>query len=436
MSVIIDNVEKESAAFKSGIRTNHTLLQINGCDINDGLDFSFYITDTNVTLCLYDSTGTEYSCSFVKEEQDQLGISFSTFLIDEEKSCKNGCIFCFIDQLPAGMRKTLYFKDDDSRLSFLHGNYVTLTNLTEKDIDRIIEMHISPINISVHTTDPSLRVKMMRNKNAGKALEYLPRLVNAGIALNAQIVLCPGINDGENYEKTLGDLYGYTPCLRSICAVPVGITKFRDKLFPLRTFTKDEAADIIAITDKYARKSLLKNGSSIFYVSDELYIKSGKALPGHEYYEEYYQLENGVGMISLFTHEFKTALELCDTESTARSVTVVTGELAAPFIKALAGEAQAKIPGLNITVIPVKNRFFGPEITVSGLVCGSDIMSVKGLLRGSEVLFPASMLRSERDRFLDDVTPEQIENKLGICMRPVETDGFMFLDALLGIYEE
>ena len=306
--VKITDVEKNSRAAKRGILPGDTLVKINGNEINDVLDYRFYLTECLVDITLL-RDGEEYSVSIKKGEYDDIGLDFETPLMDKKQTCKNGCIFCFIDQNPEGLRDSLYFKDDDSRLSFIHGNYITLTNMSDKDIDRIIKMRISPINISVHTTNPELRVKMMKNKRSGEVLDYLSRFAEAGLSMCGQIVLCRGINDGSELLRSLDDLAGYYPAMGSVAIVPAGLTKFRDKLFPLTDFTSEEASEIIDMINSVGETHKKKYGTRVFYAADEFYLKAGRPIPDADYYEDYPQIENGVGMLRSFSDEFGMALE-------------------------------------------------------------------------------------------------------------------------------
>ena len=360
--------------------------------------------------------------------------------MDKKHSCTNRCVFCFIDQLPPGMRESLYFKDDDDRLSFLHGNYVTLTNLKDEDIDRIIKMHISPVNVSVHTTNPELRVKMMKNKHAGEVLSYLDRMANAGIALCTQIVLCKGLNDGAELDRTLHDLIKYHPSLRSCAIVPVGLTKYREKLYPLEAFSPEECAAVIEQVNAYGNWCLKEFGTRIFYCSDEFYIRAGLPLPTEEFYEDYSQIENGVGMLTSMRAEFDMELdyldELLGDFCAPRKVSVITGMAAYEHISSLASELQSRVEGLSVSVYPIVNNFFGERVTVAGLITGGDVVEqLAGKDLGDELLFPSVMLRADGDVFLDDMTPEELSGRLGVGVRACESDGAKFIAAVLGICE-
>ncbi len=435
--VKITGVAHNSRAYRCGIWAGDNLLSINGREICDVLDYRFHLTDTNIELLL-SRDGEEYTVKIKKQQYDDIGLEFETPLMDKKQSCHNKCIFCFIDQLPSGMRDTLYFKDDDSRLSFLHGNYITLTNLHERDIDRIIEMHISPINISVHTTNPSLRVKMMHNKRAGEVLSYMKRLADANISLCGQIVLCRGINDGEELIRSMRDLSALFPAMQSVSIVPAGLTKFRDKLYPLTEYTRDEAREIVNMIDGFAEEMKAKCGQRVFFAADELYLKAELPLPDGEYYEGYPQIENGVGMIRSMRDEFDSELEyaeeLIPELKVPRCVSIATGAAAYDSILNMAKMLEEKIDGLKINVYKIKNNFFGESITVAGLLTGRDIAEQlydKDL--GECLFFPENMLRAGEDIFLDDMTPDALSEKLGVRAAPASNDGAIFIrDLLLG----
>ncbi len=428
-----------SIAEEAGIRGGDVLISINQNEIRDVLDYRFYLTDTNVSLTL-SRGGAEYTVHINKGEYDDIGLEFETPLMDKKHSCTNRCVFCFIDQLPPGMRESLYFKDDDDRLSFLHGNYVTLTNLKDADIDRIIKMHISPVNVSVHTTNPELRVKMMKNKHAGEVLSYLGRMADAGIALCTQIVLCKGLNDGAELDRTMHDLIQYHPSLRSCAIVPVGLTKYREKLFPLEAFTPEECAAVIEQVNAYGNWCLKEYGTRIFYCSDEFYVRAGLPLPNEDYYEDYSQIENGVGMLTSMKSEFDFELDYLD-ELLAdfrapRTVSVATGIAAHEHIASLAKELMARVDGLTVNVYPILNNFFGHSVTVAGLLTGGDVVEqLSGKDLGDELLFPAVMLRADGDIFLDDMTPAELSDRLSVPVRASENDGAKLIAALLGIGE-
>ena len=428
-----------SIAAKAGIRGGDVLVSINQNEIRDVLDYRFYLTDTNVSITLL-RADKPYTVHINKGEYDDIGLSFETPLMDKKHSCTNKCVFCFIDQLPPGMRESLYFKDDDDRLSFLHGNYVTLTNLKDEDIDRIIKMHISPVNVSVHTTNPELRVKMMKNKHAGRVLSYLNRMADAGIALCTQIVLCKGLNDGAELDRTLHDLIKYHPALRSCAIVPVGLTKYREKLYPLEAFSPEECAAVIEQVNAYGNWCLKEFGTRIFYCSDEFYIRAGLPLPPEEFYEDYSQIENGVGMLTSMRAEFDMEMEYLDELlvdfRAPRTVSVITGMAAYEHIASLANALTERVDGLTVNVYPIQNDFFGERVTVAGLITGGDaVKQLKGKELGDELLFPSVMLRADGDVFLDDMTPAQLSEHLDVPVCATESDGAKFISALLGIGE-
>jgi len=429
MAVTIAGVIPKSHAARKRIRPGWQLLSLNSHEIGDVLDYQFYLTEEKLQLRLFDGATTRL-VTIHKEETEDIGLEFETYLMDEQRSCRNKCIFCFIDQLPPGMRDTLYFKDDDSRLSFLFGNYITLTNLSERDVERIIAMHISPINVSVHTTDPELRCKMMNNRFAGERLSLLRRLADAGIDLQCQLVLVPGWNDGEALEKSLCDLAALTPALKGVAAVPVGLTRYREGLTPLRLFTPAECAAVIDCMEAAAEKQLAETGNRLFYPSDEFFLRAGRSLPDAAYYGEFGQLENGVGMCALLKEQFMQALTSCDESAAGSHLILATGRLVAPLLQELVDEAEKKWHNLKVTVYPIRNDFFGETITVSGLVTGQDIVAQLTGIAADRLLFPDNMLRREGDRFLDDMTPEELSEKLGIPVLAVGCDGADLVDAL------
>ena len=432
--VTVYGIVPGSDAERNGVKVGDKLHTVNGSEINDVLDYRFYLTDTKVLLTL-ERDGVFYKIEILKEMYADIGLEFETYLMDKKRSCRNGCIFCFIDQLPKGLRETLYFKDDDSRLSFLMGNYITLTNLSDGDVDRIIKMRISPVNISVHTTNPELRVMMMKNKNAGASLGYLKRLKDAGIELNLQIVLCKGINDGAELERSMRDIAELFPEASSCSVVPAGLTKFRDKLYPLSPYTPCECAEVIRQVTAFGDECEKKYGSRIFFCGDEFYIKSGTPLPDEPFYEGYPQIENGVGMITSMRAEFDYALECALDNGSLRTLSIATGKAAFGFMKELAQKAEAVHSGLKVNVFEIENNFFGKNITVAGLLTAKDVCeqlqkpAENGLL-GQRLLLPRVMLRSEGDLTLDGVTPEEISEKLGVEIRFVESDGQALADEL------
>ncbi len=432
MSVTVKSVVPHSPAHKAGVVGGDILLSINSHEIRDVLDYRFYMLEPTLSLAIL-RNGQELTLTLQKDEYDDPGMEFDTYLMDAQKGCKNKCIFCFIDQLPKGMRKSLYFKDDDSRLSFLFGNYITLTNLTEQEVERIIKMHISPINISVHTTNPDLRVEMMKNPHAGKVLSIMKQFADAGISMNCQLVLCPDINDRGELEHSLKDLGELYPAVQSIAAVPVGVTKHREGLAPLSPFTKEQAVAVVDCMEAFGNAFLEKHGTRLCYPADEFYLKAGRPLPNGEFYEEYAQIENGVGMWTSFLEEFQYALKDQPKEPINRTVSMVTGKAAYPLIARCAKEAEENFSGLTCHVYAIENHFFGEHITVTGLLTGQDVIAqVKGKPLGETLLLPACTLRREGDMMLDDTTPQQLEETLGVPVTIVPDSGEAFLSCLLG----
>lgn len=430
MAVTIQAVAGGSPAAGKHIEAGDRLLSINGHEIADVLDYRFFLTETRLRLVL-ERAGKRYVLLLRKAEDEDIGLEFETYLMDKQHACRNKCVFCFIDQLPPGMRGSLYFKDDDSRLSFLFGNYITLTNLSEHEISRIIAMHISPINISVHTTNPALRCRMMNNRFAGDALQTLRRFVDAGLQINCQLVLCPGWNDGEELQKTLEDLAGMMPSVKSVAAVPVGLTRYREGLEPLRLFTKEEAADTIDRMEAVGDRLLRERGNRLFYPSDEFYLQAGRPIPPADFYGEFAQLENGVGMVALLRAQFGEALAACDGTPSGRRLLLATGVSAAPILEMLVDAAKKKWHTLTVDVVAIVNHFFGENITVAGLVTGGDLIEQLKGRRADLLLIPDAMLRREDDLFLDDLTPADVEQALGMPVRAVGADGADLVEALL-----
>lgn len=433
MPVKISAVEEHSYAEKAGILPGESIVSINGNVIKDVLDYRFYMTDRNLAVELLDKDGNTRKVEIKKPQYADLGLDFETYLMDKEHCCKNKCIFCFIDQMPPNMRETLYFKDDDSRLGFLFGNYITLTNLDDEDIDRIIKMHLSPINVSVHTTNPRLRVEMMKNPRAAESLEYLKRLADAGIALHIQLVLCPGINDGEELVRTFADLAELGPSVESVVCVPVGLTKYREKLPKLVPYDANGAKKVIETVDLFREKMRAERGIAVAYAADEFFIKAGLPLPEYEYYDDFTQLEDGVGLCTLLKHEFYEAFDYFPPSEYNRRVTVPTGKAAYSTIKELANAAESRYKGLKVDVLAMENNFFGELITVTGLLTGGDIAAqLKGRDNGDAVLICESTLRYEHDKFIDDTTPEYVEHELSVPVLMVPNDGYKLLCAMLG----
>lgn len=429
MSTIITSVDRHSPAERAGITPGEQLLTINGHQIIDVLDYRFYGYDTDCCLELREPAGTVRTVSLRKPEGRDLGLNFDTVLMDDMRSCANHCIFCFVDQMPPGMRQTLYFKDDDARLSFLQGNYITLTNLTEREAQRIIDLRISPINVSVHTTDPQLHCTMLGNKNALRSLDYIRAFCKAGIVMNGQIVVCPGWNDGDQLRRTLRDL---TEMQFSSCSlVPVGITKYRQGLAKLRPVDAATAAEIIDIADEYGRENLERFGTRRFFCADELYLRAGRPLPRAEYYEGYRQLENGVGLMRSLEDDFLAGLATVDVPARFSPFTIATGMAAAPFLRGLVQRAMGDYPGLRGQVIAVENDFFGHTIDVAGLLTGQDISAqLRGRDLGDRVLIPIHMMRHGETVFLDDYTVERLSRELGVPVQVVDEDGFALVDAM------
>ncbi len=444
----IDRILPDSIAEEMELEAGDVLISINGKEIEDVFDYHFLVNDTYLEMVIRKADGEEWELEIEKDYEEDLGIVFDNGLMDEYKSCTNKCMFCFIDQMPPGMRDTLYFKDDDSRLSFLQGNYITLTNMKDKDLERIIHYKLAPINISVHTTNPELRCTMLHNRFAGDALKKIDRLCEAGIEMNGQIVLCKGVNDGGELERTLEDLSGYLPHMRSLSVVPVGLTKFREGLYPLEPFNREDALEVIKTIEKWQNICMERHGVHFVQASDEWYLLAGLPLPEEERYDGYIQLENGVGMLRLLITEFKEALEGFEADGAREEalrfleeelgghdkVTIATGRLAAPFIKELAEEFMESYPGYEVEVVAIRNDFFGEQITVSGLITGQDLIAqLRGKDLGSAVAIPANMLRSGEKVFLDDVTVEEVEEALQVPLLIVKSSGQALLEAMLGI---
>lgn len=432
--VRITRVERGSRGWRTGLEAGDMLISINGNEINDILDYRFYLNEKKIRIEI--ERGGERNFAVIsKGEHDDIGLEFETPLMDKKHSCRNKCVFCFIDQLPGGMRDTLYFKDDDSRLSFLHGNYVTLTNMTDSDIDRIIKMHISPINVSVHTTNPELRCKMMNNKNAGRVLSYLDRLAAAGIEICGQIVLCKGLNDGQELIRTMHDLATLRPAMKSVSVVPAGMTKFRDGLYPLEAFTPEDCRDVIKTVNDFGNKCLEFYGTRIVFCSDEFYLKAGLPLPDDEFYEDYSQIENGVGMLTSLKSEFYSELEYLDeyTEGfSGAKKSIATGEAAYETLCELAEELCRRVDGLELKVYKIKNDFFGHTITVAGLVTGKDLANqLSGKDLGDELLIPDVMLKSGENVFLCDMTTDELSERLGVPVAVTATGGADFIRSCL-----
>lgn len=431
MAVKIFDVTTGSHADKAGIKKGETLLSINSNEIVDVLDYRFYQVNRKLTLEVADEDKNVRTIEMNKGEYEEIGLEFETYLMDKQHSCRNKCIFCFIDQLPKGMRESLYFKDDDSRLSFLFGNYITLTNITEHEIDRIIKMHISPINVSVHTTNPELRCKMMNNRFAGDTLKYLKRFADAGITLNCQIVSCPGINDGDELVRTLTDLENLGVNMTAI--VPVGLTRYRENLYPLVPYNKETAGQTIDIIEKMGDECVKKHGRRIFFPGDEFYLLAEREIPSPEFYEDFSALEDGIGMIAYLTDDVGWKLEELDTdESLCHKVTIACGEGVFPYMKRIMSMINEKFPNITINTRAIKNNFFGGGVNVSGLVTGGDLINqLRGDDLGDRLIIPSSMLRFENDLFLDDVSTDDVERELGVTLVPVNNNGNDLVEAVI-----
>lgn len=431
MAVKIFDVTTGSHADKAGIKKGETLLSINSNEIVDVLDYRFYQVNRKLTLEVADENKNVRTIEMTKGEYEEIGLEFETYLMDKQHSCRNKCIFCFIDQLPKGMRESLYFKDDDSRLSFLFGNYITLTNITEHEIDRIIKMHISPINVSVHTTNPELRCKMMNNRFAGDTLKYLKRFADAGITLNCQIVSCPGINDGDELVRTLTDLENLGVNMTAI--VPVGLTRYRENLYPLVPYNKETAGQTIDIIEKMGDECVKKHGRRIFFPGDEFYLLAEREIPSPEFYEDFSALEDGIGMIAYLTDDVGWKLEELDAdESLCHKVTIACGEGVFPYMKRIMSMINEKFPNITINTRAIKNNFFGGGINVSGLVTGGDLIDqLRDDDLGDRLLIPSSMLRFENDLFLDDVSTDDVERELNITLIPINNNGNDLVEAVI-----
>jgi len=445
---LIKEIIPGSIAEEMEIETGDRLISVNGETLEDIFDYQYLVEDEYIELIVKKADGEEWELEIEKDEDEDIGLIFDNGLMDDYRSCTNNCVFCFIDQMPPGMRDTLYFKDDDSRLSFLQGNYITLTNMKQKDIDRIIRSHWSPINISVQTTNPKLRCEMLKNRFAGKVLSYLKQLYEAGITMNGQIVLCPGLNDGKELEKTLIDLCEYIPMMQSVSVVPVGLTKYREGLYPLSPVDEKAAKETLSIIRSFREKIYAEHGIHFVHASDEIYLMAGEPIPAEEEYDGYPQLENGVGMLRLLMDETgeaiakrlaeKPRVEYASSETvnvyTQKKISLVTGMLAAPTLNKLLKDISEAFPQIKGTIYPIKNEFFGEQITVSGLITGQDILSqLKGKDLGERLLLPENMLRSGETVFLDDMTVNELENALQVPIIIVKSSGQALLEAVLGI---
>lgn len=437
---LIKTVQPGSIAEEMEIEAGDRLLAINGEDVEDIFDYQYMIQDEYVEVTISKPSGEEWILEIDKEYTEDLGVEFENGLMDDYRSCTNKCIFCFIDQMPKGMRDTLYFKDDDSRLSFLQGNYVTLTNMSEKDVERVIKYHMSPINISFQTTNPELRCKMLHNRFAGDALKKVDRFFEAGIEMNGQIVLCKGVNDGAELERSLSDLTKYLPHLRSVSVVPVGLSKYREGLYPLEPFTKEDAEKVLDTIHAWQEKVFPKYGLHFVHASDEWYILAGRDVPEEDNYDGYLQLENGVGMVRLLWEEFMDSLRQLKENGAVerwsgrkREISTVTGRIVYPYIYRMAKLMEETFPGLRVHVNAIRNDFFGERITVTGLLTGQDIIAqLKDTRLGEELLLPQNVLRSGERVLLDDYTVDDISDALQVPVNIVKSSGYDFTESLLG----
>ena len=419
-----------------GIEPGDKLLAINGNEIQDVFDYYYYEESEQLLLLIEKPDGEEWELEIEKDEDESLGIEFDQSLMDEYSSCRNKCMFCFIDQMPKGMRETLYFKDDDSRLSFLQGNYITLTNMSDHDVERIVKYRLEPINISFQTTNPELRCKMLHNRFAGEALKKVDILYRGQIEMNGQIVLCKGVNDGEELERTIRDLTGYLPYLKSVSIVPVGLTRYRDGLYPLEPFTKEDAREVLSVIHRWQEKIYQEHGIHMIHAGDEWYVLAEEEVPEEERYDGYLQLENGVGMMRLLFNEVQEALSAVTGDERQREISLATGRLMYPYIGKILEEIRKKFPNITTHLYAIRNDFFGERITVSGLITGQDLTGqLKGQPLGERLLLPCNMLKIGEPVFLDDFTLEEVENSLQVKTDIVKSSGQDLLDAVIGAYE-
>ena len=430
---IVKSIMPGSIAEELGIEPGDKLLSIDGQEIEDIFDYQFYVEADELVVLVEKPDGEQWELEIEKDADEELGIEFGEGLMDEYHSCHNKCIFCFIDQMPPGMRETLYFKDDDSRLSFLQGNYVTLTNMKEDDVRRIVRYRLEPINISFQTTNPELRCKMLHNRFAGEALKKVDILYEGGIEMNGQIVLCKGVNDGEELERSIRDLTKYLPFLKSVSVVPVGLTKFRDGLYPMTPFTKEDAREVLATIHKWQKIVYEEYGIHFIHAGDEWYLLAEEEVPQEENYDGYLQLENGVGMLRLLFNEFEEGYAKLEGSDRQEEISIATAKLAYPYICRMAKRLEEKFPGIKIHTYCIRNDFFGEKITVSGLITGQDIISqLKGQRLGSRLLIPCSMMKADEDVFLDDYTVKELSEALQVRVDIVKSSGQDFIDAVIG----
>lgn len=429
---VIAIVQDGSIAQELELVPGDILLTVNGQPVEDIFDYRYLMNEEFVVLEVEKANGEIWELEVEKEYEEDLGITFEKDLMDDYRSCSNHCIFCFIDQMPPGMRDTLYFKDDDSRLSFIQGNYVTLTNMSDHDIDRIIRYHLEPINISIQTMNPELRCKMLHNRFAGDALKKFQKLYDAGITMNGQIVLCKGVNDGKELDDSIRKMSAYAPVLQSVSVVPVGLTKFREGLYPMEQFQKEDALEVLDIIHSWQKKMMDQYGIHFIHASDEWYILAGKDLPLEESYDGYLQLENGVGMLRLLGEEVKEAVAGRTGDDRRIKAVSATGALAAPFIKKYMEMIHEKFPNVEVDVISIRNEFFGETITVSGLITGQDLIrQLSGRDLGEKLLLPCNMLKNEEDVFLDDISVEELSRKLNVEIVIVDEGGSDLVSAVL-----
>ena len=429
---IVKCVEPGSIAEEMGIEAGDKLISINDNTIEDVFDYHYYVNDEEIVLLIEKPDGEEWELEIEKDYEEDLGIVFEQGLMDEYRSCRNKCMFCFIDQMPKGMRETLYFKDDDSRLSFLQGNYITLTNMSDHDVDRIVKYHLEPINISFHTTNPELRCKMLHNRFAGEALKKVDKFYEGGIQMNGQIVLCKGINDGEELERSIRDMSKYLPHLQSVSVVPVGLTKYRDGLYPLESFTKEDAEKVIDTIEKWQKIFYEEYGLHFIHAGDEWYILAEREMPEEERYDGYLQLENGVGMLRLLMNEFEEGYVELEGDDRKIEVSMATGFLAYPYLKKMIEKLKEKFPNVTVHLYAIRNDFFGEKITVAGLITGQDLIAqLKGQKLGERLLLPCNMLRSGEEVFLDDVTLSEVKDSLQIQVDIVKSSGWDFIEAIM-----
>ena len=429
---IVKSIEPGSIAEEMGIEAGDKLISINDNTIEDVFDYHYYVNDEEIVLLIEKPDGEEWELEIEKDYEEDLGIIFEQGLMDEYRSCRNKCMFCFIDQMPKGMRETLYFKDDDSRLSFLQGNYITLTNMSDHDVERIIKYHLEPINISFHTTNPELRCKMLHNRFAGEVLKKVDKFYEGGIQMNGQIVLCKGINDGEELERSIRDMSKYLPHLQSVSVVPVGLTKYRDGLYPLESFTKEDAEKVIDTIEKWQKILYKEHGLHFIHAGDEWYILAEREMPEEERYDGYLQLENGVGMLRLLMNEFEEAYTELEGDDRKIEVSMATGFLAYPYLKKMIEKLKEKFPNVTVHLYAIRNDFFGEKITVAGLITGQDLIKqLKGQMLGERLLLPCNMLRSGEEVFLDDVTLSEVKDSLQIQVDIVKSSGWDFIETIM-----